>query len=269
MARKYVWTADKYRAALRGNAENGVKGLRSLAYGFDPKDGFNLHDIKEWSPAQKRKIRDTFKKVEQLEAQPKITVRPRSAKKLKQLQESFHGDVKTKNLKVAFIPFHDPKLAMPGAKHTAPKVRLLKEGVSISTRQYERVFIPFHHRQLATNPEAEIKRVASKIPGAALYFVQNGNNQTLNGKSVRLITEQIIKWMGQYDGRKQLPKTSGNRGDKPKNHHWKKWLDGLVGYILPKRVDVRKLSRIIKAGRDANQKHKREQINFMKLKGRK
>lgn len=265
MSKKYIWNAAKYRAALLGDADNGVKGLRSLAYGFEAADGFNLHDINTWTPAQRRKVRETFKRVEELEAQPKIIVRPRSQKKLKQLQQSFHGDTISKNLKVAFLPFSTPKLTK-GAKQQAPKVRMLKEGVSIQTPQYERVFIPFNHRRLATNPEAEIKRAAEQIPGAALYFVQNGNNQTLNGKSIRAITEQIIKWMGQYDGVKPLPKTSGNRGDSPKSHHWKKWLDGLVGYVLPKRVDVLKLSKIIKAGREANEQRKRAERNFMKRK---
>lgn len=269
MSKKYIWNADKYRAAIKGSAENGVKGLRSLAYGFEAADGFDLRDIENWTASQRRKVRETFRRIEELEAQPKITVRPRSKEKLKQLQQSFHGDTKSNNLKVAFLPYSDPKLTMPGAKAKPPKVRVLKEGVSIQTAQYERVFIPFNHRRLATDPETEIARAASQIPNAALYFVQNGNNQTLNGKSVRAITEQIIKWMGQYDGKKPLPKTSGNRGDSPKSHHWKKWLDGIVGYVLPKRVDVRKLSQIIKKGREANEQRKRQERNFMKRKGRK
>lgn len=269
MAKKYVWNAGKYRAALRGDPDNRVMGLRSLAHGFSAAEGYDLRHVDEWTPQQKRRVRDIFNRVRALESQPKLTVRPRSEKKLKQLQQSFHGDVSSKGLKVAFIPFSDPKVRQPGAKVKAPAVKMLKEGVSIKTAHYERVFIPFNHRRLAVDTENEIKRAAAQIPGAALYFVQNGNNQTLNGRSLRTITEQISKWMGQYDGVKSIPRGSGNRGDNPKNHHWKKWLDGLVGYILPKRVDVMKLSKIIREGREANKQANREQLNFMKRKGRK
>lgn len=269
MSKKFVWNYDKYRAALLGDAENNVKGLRSVARGFDAASGYNLHDINNWTASQRRKVRKTFQRVRDLEAQPKIIVRTRSSKKLKQLQQSFHGDIKSTNLKVAFLPFHQSKLTKQGAKQKAPTVRILNEGVSISTPQYERVFIPFNHRKLAVDPEGEITRAASKIPNATLYFIQNGNNTTLNGKSVRAITQQIIKYINQYDGVKPLPRSSGNRGDNPKNHHWKKWLDGLVGYVLPKRVDVIKLSRMIREGREANEKAKRDLSNFMKRKGRK
>lgn len=266
MSAKYVWTVEKYRSALHGDPDNNVSGLRSLARGFSAADGYDLRYIKQWTPSQKRRVRDLFKKVRELEAQPKVIVRPRSKEKLKQLQDSFHGDISSKNLKVAFIPYSDPKVRKPGAKIKKPEVRVLKEGVSIKTPYYERVFIPFNHRRLAVNPEQEIKRAAAQISGAKLYFVQNGNNQSLNGKSLRVITDQIVKWMGQYDGVKQLPRTSGNRGDNPKQHHWRKWLDGLVGYILPRRVDVLKLSRIIKEGREANKAANRKQENFMKRK---
>jgi len=269
LSNKFTWSIAKYRAALLGDDENGIKGLRSLAYGFDAADGYNLHDFESWTPYQRRKIRETFEHVRQLEAQPKIVIRPRSKKNLQRLQQSFHGDTPSGNLKVAFLPYSDPKLAMPGAKSKAPQVKMLKEGVSIKTPHYERVFIPFNQKALAKNPEAEIKRAAAKIPGASVYFVQNGNNQTLRGKSLRTITEQIIKWMGQYDGVQPLPKTSGNRGDAPKYHKWDQWLDGIVGYVLPKRVDVLKLSKIIRAGREANAENKRKKRNYLKRKGRK
>ena len=128
MARKYIWTPAKYKAALRGDTESGVKGLRSLAYGFEPSDGFNLHEIDSWTPAQKRKIRETFNKVEQLEPQPKITVRPRSGKKLKQLQESFHGDVKAKKFKSSIHSFPRSEANEKRRKANCAKSANIKRG---------------------------------------------------------------------------------------------------------------------------------------------
>lgn len=269
MARKYNWNAEKYRAALVGNKSAGVEGLRSLAKGFDSSDGYNLNRIDKWTPAQRRRVRDYFARVEQLEAQSKLIVRPQSTKALKKLQDAFHGDVPSKDFKVAFVPYHRPKVTLPGSKRAKVRIRVLTEGISIKNGRYERVFIPFNQKALARDPKREIKRAAEKIPGASLFFVQVGDNQTLNGKSLGLITSEILKWMEQYDGVTPLPKSSGNRGDNPKDHHYKRWLNGLVGYVLPKSADVRTMGRIIREGRELNEDRKRKMRNYMKRTGRK
>lgn len=272
MGQKYNWSKDKYRTALLGDKAEKVEGLRNLAHGFSASNGYNLNDFDNWTPYQKRKVREYFHKVEEFEAQPKMILRPRSKKNLDALQRGFHGKV-LKGFKVAFMPYHDPVTTLPGAKKRKPKVKLIAggEGVSVDTGSYHRRVILFNQKNLARDPRAEIKRVAEKIPGAALYFVAVGEegNQTLSGKSLNFITSDILKWMAQYDGKKALPKGSGNRGDNPKYHHWKLWLNGLVGYVLPKRQDVRKLGRIISQGRKANDERKRKLKNMMRRKGRK
>lgn len=268
MPRKYRWTPEKYRAALQGNRAQGVEGLRSLARGFDAGDGYDLRRVGDWTAAQKRRVRDYFRRVEQLEAQPKLIVRSKSDKNLRKLQESFHGDVPSKDFKVAFVPYHEPKTTLPGAKKRKPRVRVQREGVSIQTRNYERIFMPFNQKALVRNPRNEIERAAKGMPGASLYFVQVGDNQTLNGKSIGLIAQDILKWMEQYDGKRALPESSGNKGDNPKHHHWKYWLNGLVGYRLPSGTNIRKMARVIREGREANEQRKRKLRNYMKRKGR-
>lgn len=263
MAKKYRWTPAKYKAALLGNRENGVEGLRSLVKGFDAKDGYDVRNIDEWTPQQRRRVREYFGRVEQLEAQSKLVVRPKSEKNLRQLQKSFHGDVASKEFKVAYVPYHEPKVTLPGAKKRKPKIRISSQGVSIQTKQYERVFIPFNQKSLVKNARSEIQRAARAIPGASLYFVQTGDNQTIHGQSLGIVTTQILKWMEQYDGVSPLPASSGNRGDSPKSHHWKYWLNGLVGYVLPRGQDVRKMAQIIREGRAANEERKRKLRNYM------
>jgi hypothetical protein len=285
VANKYRWTQEKYRAALVGRREDGVEGLRSLARGFDSKKttvrdskgrfshsigGYNLHDIDEWTPAQRRKVRDYFHRVEQLEGQAKLIMRPRGPgrdAKLAKLHESFHGDIPSQDFKVAFIPYHDPKVTLPGAKRVKPKVRLTREGVSIKTRRYERIFIPFDQKRIVRDPVAEIKRAATQIPDAQIYFAQVGDNQTVNGMSIGILTRQILQWMEQYDGKSTLPESSGNKGDNPKHHHWKQWLRGLVGYILPGRQTPLRVMRLIDEGRLENDERKRKMRNFMKREG--
>lgn len=268
MARKYQWSAAKYRSILMGESRAELPGLRSLMRGFDVKDGYNVKAISEWTPYQRRKVREAFHNIELLQAQPKRIIRARG-KNLEKLQDAFHGDIPSKNFKVAFIPDTEPKLTLPGAKKHPPKVRILKDGVSIQRRDYERIFIPFNSKNLVRNARAEVKRVAEQMPEAQLFFVQVGEYQSVTGKSIGLLTQQVLDWMNKYDGKKALPDSSGNRGDAPKHHHWKYWLNGLIGYRLPKRVDIRKLGKIINEGRKKNVLLTDERKRFMRRKGRK
>lgn len=257
MAHKYQWSAAKYKLLVKGGTvvDKGkkvyVEGLRSLARGFDSKDGFDLRDVGSWTPAQRKRVRTFAHRLERIQAQAKRPMRARG-ENLRRLQEAFHGDIPSKDFKVAFVPDTEPKLTLPGAKRRPPRVRVLKEGVSIKRAQYERLFIPFDQKAMVKNARAEIKRVADQMPDAKLFYVRVGEYDSLTGKSLGLVTEQVLNWMQQYDGKRELPKTSGNRGDDPKHHHWKKWLQGLVGFVIPQRVDIRKLGRIIQEGRRKN-----------------
>jgi hypothetical protein len=265
MARKYIWSHDKYREVVAGNHAEGIEGLRTIAKGFSKAEGYDLRYIDKWSAYQKRKVREHFHRLELLLAQPKRIVRAKG-RNLKKLQEAFHGGIPSESLKVAFIPDTEPQTTLPGAKKRAPRIRVLKEGVSIARNEYERILIPFDQKALVKNPRKEISRTAKAIPGASLYFVQVGEYQSLTGMSIGLITEQILKWMEQYDGKKALPSSSGNRGDDPKHHHWKYWLNGLVGYVLPRHVDIRRLGQIIHKGREKAQLEAQKRQNYMRRK---
>lgn len=269
MARKYIWTKEKYRAIVAGDKAFEVPSLRSIVKGFEAEDGYDLRRVEDWTPAQRAKVRKIFKRVEFLQAQPKRMVRAKG-KNLEKLQEAFHGDVPSKDFKVAFIPDTDPVLTMPGAKKRAPKLRILKEGVAVQRTQYERVFIPFNKRKLVQDARAEIERVARQIPNATLYYVQTGEFQSANNGSIGIVADLVLRWMAQYDGVQPLPKTSGNKGDDPKHHHWSKWLNGLVGYMLPHgKKDIRKMQAIIREGREKNEEMKAERRRYMQRVSRK
>lgn len=267
---KYQWTPAKYKSIILGNKESNIPGLRSIAEGFEKEDGFNVDKItkkdgsfsKYFSATKRAKIRQMFHRVELLMAQPKRLVRARG-ENLEKLKAAFHGEVPSKGFKVAFIPDTEPMLR-PGLKRVPPKIRVLKEGVSIQRPQYERIFVPFNAKRLVKDATQEIKNAASKMKGASVYFVQVGEYQTLNGMSLGILTRQVLDWMQQYDGKRPLPNSSGNKGDDPKHHHWKKWLEGLVGYVLPRNVDPRMLMKIIREGRQKNEDQARQRKNFMK-----
>ena len=201
MARKYQWTKRKYAAVVAGNHGSDIEGLRAFYRGFDPKDGFDLRFVDTWTAYQKRKVREHFHRLELLQAQPKRAIHARG-KNLQKLIKAFHGDIPSKNMKVALVPDTEPKLTIEGAKQSPPKVRILSEGISIKRDYYDRVFIPFNQKALAKDAAKEIKRVAEQIPNAKLYYVQVGEYQNLSGKSIGLVTKEIQKWIEQYDGKK-------------------------------------------------------------------
>lgn len=270
---KYLWTPEQYRTIVHGGSfingkgeKQKVIGLRDIANGFDKRDGFDK-PVKQWSKSQRARVRDYFHRVEILQAQEKRIIKPRSESNLRKLQDAFHGNVPSKDFKVAFIPDTEPVISRPGLKKIKAKVRMLKEGVSIERPGYERIFVPFNRKNLVRNARAEVERCAKLMPTAQLYFVQVGEFQSLTGMTRKLIADQILEWMAKYDGKKPLPSTSGNKGDDPKHHHWRYWLNGLVGYVIPKgHRNMLKMARRIKEGREAVQDKNREIRNFMKRK---
>lgn len=268
MSKKYRWTNDKYRAIVAGKPSAGLEGLRNLVHGFESDDGYDLARVDEWTPQQKRRIRDYFHRVSQLQGQSKLVVRPRSKRQLRKLQDAFHGEVPSEKFKVAFLPYHHPRTTLPGAKRVKPKVTLLKDGVSIKTSVYDRQFIRFDPKRLVKNVEKEVRRVAAQMPKAAIFYAQVGANQTIPAEDLTGLIQQIKFFINRYDGKKPLPKDSGNYGDSPRAHHWRRWLEGMVGYKLPKGVSEDRAAELIAKGMEENRRNKMDRYNFMRRKGK-
>lgn len=258
------WTPEKYAAIVKGGVQYGIPGgLRSYFYGFDKEDGFDTTRIKQWTPTMRKKVRERYHRYKLINGQPKRFVRVRNADNKKKLQEAFHDEIPSSDMKGAFVPDTQP-ITTPGFKQKPMKVRVMKTGISIDRPGlYRRQFIPFDQKTLARSPKKEIKRAAAAMEGKIkLYFVQVGEFQSLTGMDLPLITRQVLDWMAQYDGKKQLPGSSGNRGDSPKHHHWKHWLKGLVGYQVEGRKSAMDIAREIVKGRRINDELKRLRANF-------
>ena len=263
------WSAEKYRIAIQGDE---LPGLRSTVEGFNAKDGYDLRHIDSWTPSKKRRVRDYYEKVHHLLAQEKRIVRPRNKRNLRTLQDSFHGDIASKQFKVAFVPYTDPKqlhAKRSGLKSRPARIRYTKRGIVFDTGAYARHFESFDKKRLAKNSDDEVKRAIAAMPGTKLFFVQVGQFQTLNGMGPNIIRELIKKWMMQYDGRKQLPNSSGNRGDAPKHHRWQLWLEGIVGYSFPKSTDTNQMQRAITSGMKAAKARRAKQDAEIRRKSRK
>lgn len=252
--RKPSWTQEQYKIALLGDRSPGgiLPGLRSLAPGFAAGEGYSLRDFDTWSAAKKRRVRDYYQEVREFEAQPVRIVRPRNAANLKKLQTAFHADSKGKRFKVAFVP--DPVApSLPGAKPAPLKITYSKDSVSVDAGNYRRVYAAFDKLALVKNAKAEVLRAASTgdMKKAKMYFIKAGKYQMKVEAYPERLAAEVVKLMMQYDGKKQLPDSSGNRGDAPKKHHWKIWLEGIIGYIPSRSMNKQKLRREIDKGMKA------------------
>lgn len=268
MSKKYKWTKEKYAEVVGGKRDAQIEGLRTLVEGFEAEDGYDLTKVETWTKAQRERVRDYFHRVAVLQGQSKLIARPRKKEQLRRLQDAFHGEVPSDKFKVAFLPYHHPRTTLPGAKRAKPKVTITDDGVSIKTNLYDRQFIRFDPKKLVKNVEKEVRRVAGKVPKAAIFYAQVGANQTIPAEDLEGLIQQIKFFINRYDGKKPLPRGSGNKGDDPKAHHWKRWLEGMVAYKLPKGVDADMAATLIKQGMDENAAEKRKRFNYMRRKGR-
>lgn len=245
--RRVQWDTERYKVAVQGDPAQGFPGLRSIGKGFDPSHGYDLRHIDEWSPARKRRVRETYERVHFLLAQKKRIVRPRGKKTLNTLQQAFHGDTSSRGLRVAFIPDLEPE-SLPGAKRKPARVRIRKSGVVIEKGPYSKIAIPFDRVGLARDPRAEVKRALSEHPRARLFFVQAGQFQMANGYTAGTLANRVADLMMRYNGKRPLPAGSGNAGDDPRYHKWDLWLSGAFGYEFPKNVDIAAMARQIGIG---------------------
>lgn len=254
--KRYTWTPEKYAAIVRQ--------LRPYATGFEAADGYKLDG--DYTKSQRARIKRVFERVEHLQAQFGRPVRAKG-KNLQTLHDTFHGGVYSKDLKVAFVPDLGD-VVKPGAKRKPPRIRYLKTGAIVVERKHLRnPVVFFDQKRLAKDTRAEVARAAAAMPkGVGLYYVKCGQFQTLNGKTLGTITQQIQEFMAQYDGKKALPKGSGNAGDNPKHHHWSQWLEGMIGYIIPKSRSRMDVQRTISKGIKAAKERKREMDNFLRRK---
>lgn len=261
------WSNEKYALWVKGDTEYGIPSLRSVMRGFDSRNGFNLKNVDSWTRGQKQKIRNAAKRIDFLQAQDKSIYRPKKGENLKSLQKGFHGSISSKDMKVAFIPTIGGSLTEDKVKPL--KIKYVEGGISVKQGRADRFTIFFDQKRLAEDAAAEVKRAASMVPDARLFFVKAGEFQSLTGKSLVTVTNQIIEWMHMYDGKRALPEHSGNKGDDPKKHHWKIWLEGLIALKFPKAEDRMTMARKIVAGMHRNRELRHERKKFMSREGRK
>jgi hypothetical protein len=243
MAKRRPWSNERYALAVKGYAD--IPGLRKLVKGFESSDRYDLRKIDEWTRAMKRRVRDYDERVHLLLAQERRIVFPRDPEKIKKLQGAFHGDVASRSFKAVFVPYVAPLSATK--ERTEGKISYTTTGITIDHGFNRRHLVLFDQYALAVDPEAEVMRCLAVIPNAELFYIQVNEFQTLNAGDAPNLARQVLKWVAKYDGRTEL--TSGrHKGDNPAQHHYSKWMKGVVGYEFPEGIDPMEIARKIYLG---------------------
>lgn len=257
--KKIVRSAEWYSRALQGDKNN--LGLRSVARGFSSRDGLNL--TKGLTRAQKKKVEKAYHELKEITAQPRFVYRAKSTSKkekarMKQAQQLTQSQTKT-DWKVALIP-HTPRKLKSG-KFSKPKIYFSKESVTIQEYKHKKIYVTLNPVSLVKNPRKEIaKAIERDAPKAQRFAVKAGENEMPVLHTKTNIATFVISLMEKYDGESDLPDESGNRGDAPKNHHWKKWLKQLVAYDFPKPTKGA-IAKAVNTFDDARRELQRERRN--------
>jgi hypothetical protein len=88
-----------------------------------------------------------------------------------------------------------------------------------------------------------MRRVQAVDPGATQWNIQAGANTMTPFFNLKKLKSEIINLMNKYDGKKELPASSGNRKNDPLEHNWRSWLHG-VQAVTYKRRSVREEKRV-------------------------
>lgn len=247
MTKTIRWSAAKYRDAVKGRVQDGIVGLRSVAYGFDASEGFDLRRVSTWTPAQRRKVREASRLAMELTQQPKRIVRARG-ENLEKLQRAFHGR-RTPRLKVAFVPDVFPEALQPGLKRPAPKITIHAHDIAIQHRDFGRILVPFDKVALATDPQKEVARAMRVFPQDVKDFaIQCERNITLATHGKQTTAREVLKLMERYNGVDPIPRGSKNAGANPERHKWDLWLVGVIGYRFDPSADENAIVRRVTEG---------------------
>lgn len=229
-----------YRALLVGvqdaQGDQLSPGMRAIANGFRAKDGYDLRALKrgEWTANQKRTLTLYAREIAHLTAQAKMVVRTRSPEKLRKAQAAGGHDPKFKRLKVAFLA-GTPDATVEWTKDNRP---IVKE------RGYETETALFDQEALAIDGVLEATRAMESLEPNKndVFVVMAGENLILKAPDglggIEGTAAYVAKLQAQYNGKNEIPASSGNRGDKPSAHHYSKWLKGVKIFRFARARDV-------------------------------
>lgn len=206
----------------------GFTGLRSLATGFTPADGYDLSKFSEWTPAQKRKISEYMQEVDELLARPHAIMRFRREDHLRAAQRTSDHKPKFKQLKVAVVKWTPPR-EQPDLK---PAVKFRKDGaMQITNIPGKPIEYLFNMERLATDTKAEVRRITDRNPPDMHYRIICGKYVKHGGfRDATSVLREVEKLKAKYDTEQSGQLVKDGRIVKRKDHDYRDWLIGLEAY---------------------------------------
>ncbi len=136
-------------------------------------------------------------------------------------------------LKVAFVPYTPPMKADRTKDKTPPKLHFTRDTMTVETPYHIKKFAAFDPVALVTDTRREIARTVRALGEVKIMTVQAGLYEITSGRygmqsSKEGVARVVRDLMNRYDGAKELP--GRKKHDNPKDHHYKDWLRGVVGY---------------------------------------
>lgn len=238
-----------------------------FAKGFEARDGFNLREIDDWTPAQKAKVTRYFNQVDKLMARPFTIVRSRKPENLKLVQEAAQHQEYLPDIKVAFVPVARPgeptEVIITRPTKAEPKKRVIirERGVKREPVTFERAGLGFE--DLADDIDGAVATFTEQFPGK--LYVPLAGEYEMKGQATNAgaLAGQLAALMDKYS------EEEGHDPDDPNSHYWENWLFGVAVYDFRTQKEFTAFRRERTAASKALQlKRRRDRYAFRKKHGK-
>ncbi len=199
-----------------------------IATGFTAREGFNLHDVENWTPQQKQKLTRVYNQVKQLTERPYYVYRGRKPENIDRVQEATSPHGYPKEVRIAFVPVARPG-ERPEIKFTTTEVVIEDEPTLIETVEiFEREVgrkpiywadVGVTQKMLREHPREAVEKMHAAI-GAQEYSPMSGAHQQPESYSVNALVREIRDLQFGY------------------KEKWPKFLLGVQAYTFTRQRDL-------------------------------
>ncbi len=212
-----------------------VRRTGNLARGFDAKDGYNLAEIDQWTPAQKAKVTRLFKVVSRLSSRPFQIYRPRKPENLERVQRAAQHHEFPPELAVAFVP-----VGRPGERAKidvrADRVVITERSVSHTPTLWGDVGLTM--KDVAADPVAAVRKVIEHT-GGKYFTLLAGTTEFRRTFQAEGLEQEILRVMNAYD------------------EEWQNFLFGIQAFDMPQGRDLRDYRKSKREAKDAQDRYRK------------
>ena len=225
-----------------------------LADGFEARDGFDLRDVDDWTPAQKAKVTKLWNLVDKLTAKPFQVVRKRKPENIRAVQEFAQHGKYPPELKVGIIKVAYPEeRAQVDVDPDTLEVTVTERGVSRTKGDFEDFDIGAD--ELEEDARGYLDEMFDELPEGRMYGIQAGEYEVNQVYTREGVTRAMIGLMNKYSTEE------GYDEDDKNSSHWTNWLGGVVVYDYDRVIDAQEWLDAEAAASDAVSRYRRREAD--------